>query len=413
MSGCPAAGRTDPPPAYPFEPFDGRLSPRLAEIAASQPVMRVRLHGGRPVWLVTGYDEVRFVLTDRRLTRAIGSQLGALGPRGEAWQYRCLGMDGAPHAALRRLAARAFTARRVQAMLPAIESLTDELLDDLLRQGPPADLVSRLAFPLPMGIICRLLGVPEADRALFAAWSDVLMTTTGHTAAQVAAANDELTTYLRQRVRIARDPGQDLLTVWITARDNGDELAEEEILHLAVAVLVAGHETTANAIGNALWFLLEHPGEADRLQAEPAALPAAVEELLRLQQPSNVFRLQIATAPVEIGGIRIRPGEAVMALPFVANRDSRAFDDPHGFSPDRPGDHLAFGTGPHFCLGAALARAELRVVLGAVLTRMSGVRLAVPREAIRRKQDVMVTGLAELPVTWDPTEDTAKESRRG
>jgi cytochrome P450 len=389
-------------PDYPFEPFDGRLSPRLADAAATQPVMRVRLRG-RPVWLVTGYDEVRHVLTDRRLTRAIGSQLGAIGPGGTPWRHRSLGMDGPPHAALRRLAARAFTARRVQAMLPAIQAQTDELFAELLRHGPPADLVSRLAFPLPMNIICRLLGVPSADRARFAAWSDVLMTTTGHTTDQIATTNDELTTYLRQRVQRARHgPGEDLLTSWTTARDGGDELAEEEVLHLAIAVLVAGHETTANAIGNALWFLIEHSQEANRLRSEPDTLPAAIEELLRLQQPSDVFRLQIAMAPVEIGGIRIRPGDAVMALPFVANRDSRAFNRPHCFTPGRGGDHLAFGTGPHYCLGAALARAELHIVLHTVLTRMPGLRMAVPRDAVGRKQEVMVGGLAELPVTWDP-----------
>lgn len=389
-------------PEYPFAPFAGRLSPELAALAVRAPLVRVRMPFAGTVWLVTGHEQVRTVLTDVRFTRAIGSQLGALGPQGEAWRHRSLGMDGPPHIDLRRLASRAFTPRRIQAVEPRIQQLTDELLGALVATGPPGDLVAGLAFPLPMGMICFLLGVPEEDRERFAAWSDVIMTTSGHPPAEIAAANAELTDYLRRRVAAKRrEPGADLLSAWLAAADGSDELAEAEILHLAVAVLVAGHETTVNAIGNALWFLLGNPAEADRLRADPALLPAAVEELLRLQQPSDVFRIQIATAEVELAGVRIRAGEAVMAMPFVANRDVTVFDGADAYDPGRPGgDHLAFGYGAHYCLGAALARAELRIVLGGVLARFPGLRPAVPLESLGWKQDVMVSGLVELPVTW-------------
>ena len=332
---------------YPFEIFRGDLPGELLHMVEHEKVSRVRLPDGRLVWLVLGYDEVSTVLTDVRFRRSGG----AYDPGSEAaagCPVRDLSMDGAAHTDLRRLAARAFTPRRIDSYRPRIQAITDELLDRMERRGSPADLVADLVVPLPAIVICELLGVPAADREQFAEWDKALMAVDTHGATETAQATIAMRAYLRKRLAEKRAaPGADLLSAWAEAQADDPSLTDEEIIGLAVTVLVGGREIGSISVG--MRALFQHPDVMDRLRAEPALLPAAVDELLRFTSLSPTFLEQTVMAPVELGGVALRAGDVVMPLPWAANRDPAKFARPGELRIDRsPNLHLTFGVGPHF-----------------------------------------------------------------
>ncbi|MEU8526642.1 cytochrome P450 [Streptomyces sp. NPDC048629] len=387
---------------YPGQAFRGDPPP-LPE----GPVARVRLPSGDPVWLVTGYAEVRSALNHPMLARI--SEEGADDPKagsvtlsGRRHAHRTLQLDGPPHTSLRALASKAFTAQRVAGLRDRIQELTDTYLDRMEETGKPADLVSTLAYPLPIAVICELLGVPPEDQKLFVEWTDKLVTITGVRPEEVAAARGSLVAYLRDRLEAKRaDPGDDLLSVWAAVQESDDRLVDEEVLHLAEMVLVGGFETTVNAIGAGMWRLFQNPDELDALKADPGLIPGAVEELLRFQPQAPMFLIFIARDDFELGGVTIRKGEGVMPLPFAANRDPSRFPDPDRFDVRRKGNgHITFGHGPHVCLGAALARMELEVAIGTLLRRFPGLRPAASLTELDWRSDRLVNGLRELPVAW-------------
>lgn len=386
---------------YPGQEFAGHPVP-----VPTEPVSRVRLPTGDAAWLVTGFDEVRTVLTHPALSRATedtdpqmstGGRLGGDGPRD-----RTLDLDGTPHADLRRLATTALNPRRVLEMRPRIQELTNELLDGLERGGRPGDLVAALAHPLPMGIVCELLGVPKADQRKFSAWSAAITSVTNHSREAVADVYAEVGTYLFKSLAAKRErPGSDLISRWLGAQNNSEQLTDTEIVHLSLAVLVAGHETTVNAIGSGVWRLFQEPEALAALRADPDLLPGAVDELLRFQPQGATFRMLVAREDVTVGKVVIRAGEGVMPLPFIANRDPRRFTDPDRFDIRRTDNrHITFGHGPHACFGAVLARTELEVALGTLLRRFPGLRPAQPVESLTWRTGQLVGGLVELPVTW-------------
>ncbi|GHF69440.1 cytochrome P450 [Streptomyces mashuensis] len=394
------------PATCPFDPYPYNeaagleLSGRYEEVRRAEGLRRVRLPYGEPAWLVTRYEDARFVLGDRRFSRAACVDHDE--PRQSAAQINSgiLAMDPPDHTRLRRLVTKAFTVQRVERLRPDIRALTGSLLDDMVAAGPPADLVDAFALPLPVSVICRLLGVPEEDRPLFRKWSDDALSTSSLTAEEAEASREELRAYMAGLVaeRRAR-PADDLMTALIEARDQEDRLSEPELIDLCVAVLVAGHETTATQIPNFVCTLLDRPGELARLREDPGLIPSAVEELLRFVPLGTAAASpRYATEDVEVGGTWVRKGEPVLVAVGAANRDERRFAAPDTLDVGREGNqHLGFGHGVHHCLGAPLARVELQEALRGLVLRLPGLHVAGD---IVWKTEMLVRGPRSMPVGW-------------
>jgi cytochrome P450 len=390
---------------FPFsEPVGLTVDTVFGQLRETEPVSRIRLPFGGEGWLVTRYADVRAVLTDRRFSRAaaVGEDLPRLTvepPGGSAMAI----LDPPEHTRLRRLVAQAFTARRVAGLRPRVEALTAALLDDLVAAGPPADLVAGFALPLPITVICELLGVPVADRDRFGDRAARLLSSTAYTREEVSAAVDELSDYLCDLIgeRRAR-PADDLVSALVRARDDEDRLSELELVTLCGTLLGAGYENTANTIAGFTFRLLTEPALRHRLRAEPALVPAAVEELLRHSMAGlGVSHPRVATEDLDLGGARIAAGDAVFVSLPAANHDPAAFADPDRLDPDRePAPHLAFGHGIHHCLGAPLARLELTAALTALLARLPGLRLDCAPEEVPWKLGLTVRGPRSLPIAW-------------
>jgi len=279
----------------------------------------------------------------------------------------------------------------------------DGLVADMVKQGPPADLVEAVSTPLPVTVICELLGVPVADRDIFRAGADAALSTTSMTPEQRVAARNELGAYMAGLVaqRRAR-PTDDLLGALVVARDEQDRLSETELIQLSMGVLIAGHETTLNQIGNFTYLLLTHPDELARLRDHQDQIPAAVEELLRyVPLGAGAGFVRMATEDVELSGVTVRKGEGVLVAIHAANRDPGVFDEPQGLVWDRETNpHMGFGHGAHHCLGAPLARMELQVAIGSLLHHFPDLALAVPPNQVPWKSGALVRGPQSLPVTW-------------
>ncbi|WP_414166952.1 cytochrome P450 [Streptoverticillium reticulum] len=389
------------PAAYPFNEAAGlELSEQYAEVRAHEGLPRVQLPYGEPAWLVTRYADARLVLGDQRFSRA--ACVAHDEPRQSESQNNTgiLSMDPPDHSRLRRLVAGAFTVQRMERLRTDIRALAGSLLDEMVAAGQPADLVDAFALPLPVSVICRMLGVPEADRPLFRKWSDDALSTSSLTAEEAEASRQELRAYMAELIAGHRvRPADDLMTSLIEARDQGDRLSEEELIDLCVAVLVAGHETTATQIPNFVHTLLDRPGELARLGADPALIPAAVEELLRFVPMGMAAGIpRYATEDVEVGGTLVREGEAVLVSMGAANRDDRRFAAPDALDLSRTGNqHLGFGHGVHHCLGAPLARVELQEALRALSLRLPGLHVAGD---IVWKTQMLVRGPRSMPVGW-------------
>ncbi len=391
-----------PPSAIPYD-----TGAELRALIRARPVTHVELPDGRTAWLVTGYDEVREVLIDRRYSRALAAAPDRPKRGLEVVIAKSLlGMDPPEHSRLRRLAAAAFTERRMQALRPRVAALVSELIDEMVTGPRPVDLVRAFSLPLPANVICALLGVPADDVEKFHGWSDTLMGGWNRTEDQMAAAYHAITDYMTELVGLKREqPADDLITVLIAARDEGDRLTEEELVRFSWGLLLAGHETTANMINMSLVALCHQPDQMARLRADPDMIPGAVEEIMRFVQfggDVTVPLARVTTEEVRLGGVTIPAGEAVLPMLNAANRDPSMFDDPDRFDLSRePKSHLGFGAGAHHCLGAQLARMELQEAYRGLLGRLPGLRMAVPLEEIRFKPDQLVASMRELPVTWD------------
>jgi cytochrome P450 len=390
---------------YPFSPPDRLvLDPFLNDLREREPVSRIRLPYGGESWLVTRYRDVQTVLSDHRFSRAAatGPDVPRMTPE-PGGAASILMTDPPEHTRLRRLVARAFSSRQVQRMRPRVAALADELLTAMADGGPPGDLVEEFALPLPVAVICELLGVPYTDRTRFRGWVQAVMSTTAYTPEQVREALDEFSDYVAELVEQRRaTPTDDLLGALVRTRDEDQLLSEEELLTFIGVLLVGGHENTANQIANFSYTLLTRPELLVRLRERPDLLPQAVEELLRyLVIGAGVTFARICTEDVELSGVRMKRGDAVMVSLATANRDPVVFPDPDGVDLTRAHNpHLVFGSGIHHCLGAALARMELQVAIGALIMRFPALRLAVPADAVPWKTGLIVRGPAALPVAW-------------
>ncbi|MEV1289165.1 cytochrome P450 [Micromonospora sp. NPDC049679] len=391
--------------AYPFNPPDRlNVDPFYVQLRRQEPLIRVRLPFGEEAWLATRHADVRTVLGDPRFSRAasVGRDEPRITPR--QMEGGILSMDPPEHTRLRRLVAKAFTARRVEQLRPRARQVADELLARMIAAGPPADLVEDFATPLPITVICELLGVPLADQDRFHVWSEAIVSTTSLTPEQIRGYIDNLYAYMAELVaQRRRQPTDDLIGALVQARDaDHDRLTETEMVQLAAGLLAAGHETTVTQIPNFVYVLLTHPDELARLRAEPELVPGAVEELLRyvpLGVASSFARY--ALEDVELGGVLVRAGEPVVGSLSSANRDGEVFADPDALDFTRAANpHLGFGHGVHHCIGAQLARMELQVALAALLHHLPGLRLAVPEPSLEWKSGMLVRGLRTMPVAW-------------
>lgn len=389
--------------AYPFGPVERlEVDPKLAEICGEQPVLRVSLPYGGDAWLVTRHADVRTVLADPRFSRAaaVGEEI----PRTVATglpSTSMLSMDPPEHSRLRRRVANSFTVRRVEALRPRVQHIVNGLLDTMLAAGGPSDLTQTLTWPLPITVICELLGVPVADRDRFNVWVDGLLMLSDPVRSMEA--RGLLNDYLAGLVALRRTtPTDDLLGELANVADEEDRLLDEELVSLGVNLLSAGQEATANQLGNFVYTLLTRPDLWQKLVADPALVPDAVEELSRIIPISaSAGFTRIAIEDVELSGQTIRAGDAVVAELGIANRDPEVFDHPEEIDFHRGNvPHVTFGHGVHHCLGAQLARMELRVVLESLLRRLPGLRLAVPVEQISWRTNRLIRGVDALPVSW-------------
>ncbi|MFF4754544.1 cytochrome P450 family protein [Streptomyces sp. NPDC002514] len=380
--------RTDPHPVY-------------ARLRERGPVHRVRLpapDGHHVMWIVVGHEEARAALADPRLAKD-GSRIGMTFLDEEMIGKYLLVADPPLHTRLRGLVTRAFTMRRVEELRPRIQEITERLLDEMLPRGR-ADLVDALAFPLPITVICELLGVPELDRAEFRKMSTEAVAPTS--AQTEYDAFVRLAAYLTELIEDKRcaGPGDDLLSDLIrTTAEDGDRLSPQELRGMAFLLLVAGHETTVNLITNGVHALLTHPAQLAALRADTTLLDGMVEETLRYEGPVENATFRYAAEPLEIGGTPIARGEPVMIGLTAADRDPARYPDPDRFDIRRDTrGHLAFGHGIHYCLGAPLARLEARTAIGSLLARAPGLTLDGPPGDWL--PGMLMRGTRSLPVRW-------------
>jgi len=370
------------------------------------PVTPVVLPGGGRFWLVTRYPDVRAALADPRLYKDWAGKL-----TGPDWvpdevtgylSVHLLNADPPDHTRLRKLVSRAFTARRVADLRPRVEAITASLLDALTAGATAGsaevDLIETFAFPLPVTVICELLGVPVRDRDRFKEWSHAVVADDDQSDFRTTGA--EMFYYFTDLVAAKRArPADDLVSALIEASDSGDALNERELIAMLFLLLIAGHETTTNLIASGTLALLSHPSELTRLRSEPALLPGAVEELLRFANPLNHATERFTMEPVEIGGVTIPAREWVLCVTSSANRDPSRFGSPDTLDVAREaGGHLAFGHGIHHCVGAPLARLEGEVAFGALLSRFPELALAVDPAELRWRKSSLIHGLEALPV---------------
>lgn len=389
------------PLAYPFNGFeDLRLADDYRRAQAQPGLTRIRLPFGEPAWLATRYDEVRLVLSDKRFSRAEATRRTDV-PRAFA---RVAGgivmMDPPDLTRIRKLVTQAFTQRQVESLRPHVRSLSHALIDRMLAKGPSADLVEDYALPIPISVICELLGVPEDDQAKFRVWNDSLLSTDASAAEQTQRHLGELAQYIMGLMTARRaEPRDDLMTALLAAHDDGDRLSAQEMVPLCIAILVAGYEGTSSQIPNFMHTLLEHPDAQERLRREPDLIDGAVEELLRfVPLASAAMFVHYATEDVQVGDTLVRQGEPVFASIGAANHDPQRFKLPEELDFDRDArGHFAFGCGMHACVGATLARVELQEALRALLERMPPLRLAGP---VTWKTQSFFRGPTHMPVSW-------------
>ncbi len=395
--------------------------PFYARWRNNAPVFRTTLADKQNAWIVTRYDDVLSVLKDERFgkdkTKALSfDQLARLPWTPSIFkplERNMLDVDQADHTRLRNLVHQAFTPRLIDNMRERVQALTDELFDTV-EAGGRMDLIHDYALPLPATIIAEILGVPARDRHKFHRWSNAMLSAKPSTWGKLKIIPHVLAfmRYIRKMCRMRQlEPRDDLISALVQASEAGDRLSEDELMSMIVLLLVAGHETTVNLIGNGVVALLEHPDELERLRNDPALIKPAIEELLRYDAPVQLATERYTREEVTIAGATIPRGELVFAALASANRDERQFDRPDTLDIERdPNRHLSFGQGVHFCLGASLARLEGQIAINTLLRRAPDLRLAVSPERLRHRPTLILRGLESLPVTFSRRRDSVVQT---
>lgn len=406
---CPHAQTPALPPELAMTSPDFVREPyRLfAQMRANAPVHRMQLHNGDPLWLVSRHADVVRVLRDTEyFTVESPHNHALLELESEATQrifdYQMLNFDGAEHKRLRRLVAKAFTPRYISSLAPRIQTIADQLLDEVMADRK-MDFIRDFAFPLPLIVIGEMLGFATHDRERLRQWSSaitasIMTVTDAHTNAQL----EEFIAYLEAQIADKRaNPGDDLLTAMVHASDEGQQLSGDELLSMTALLVFAGHETTVNLLGNGMYALFQHPDQLARLCTEPDLIPQAIEEMLRYCGPIVSVAPRFVRADVELGGQLLRTGEAILVAVMSANHDASVCPMADSFDLSRTeSKHVAFGQGNHFCLGAPLARLEARIALQTVFARCPDIRLDPGAGAVEWRGNQSLRGLNALPVVW-------------
>ncbi|MFD8026713.1 cytochrome P450 [Streptomyces lavendulae] len=389
------------PRVCPYQP-----PPEYERLGERGPLSRVTLFDGRVVWLVTGYPEARQLLADRRISAdRQRPDYPAVAPRFQAEVAKRLvliGMDPPAHDEHRQLLNPYFSRKRVEELRPVVQGIVDQYVDRMLEKGPPADLVRDFALPVPSRVISEILGLPAEDLDFFQEASRCLLQATTREESQKAGG--ELVGYLDRLATLRRtEPGPGLIGLLARDEVGAGRLSHADLVQMALVILVAGHETSASTIALGTITLLDHPELLARMRADPAGVPAAVEEILRCVAVTDLAGVRVATEDIPVAGEVIRAGEGVLLSATMANRDPRVHEDPTAFDTGRTGRrHLSFGYGIHQCLGQSLARMELEVAFATLFTRIPTLRLAVPADRLptRPPGSGTVQGVNEMPVTW-------------
>jgi cytochrome P450 len=379
-----------------------------AELRQKCPVAHVTLPSGDAALLVTRYEDVRQVLADPRFPRSgEGAARQADTESGGVFNSdmaKAMPQRGERHQQWRRMITKWFTVKRMRALTPRIEAMADQLVDGMRAHGAPADLKAHFGFPLPVWVICDMLGVPDSDRDRFAHWSDSMLSLTRYTQAEMDTAAAEFAEYMGHHVRAKRaDPGDDLLSDLITTSDAaGGTLSDTVLVYTGQGLLVAGHETTANMIGKMVALLLADRSRWEALLADDSLVQTTVEEALRFDPHPGVGMQRFLTEDLRLADETTLPaGATIMCSMGAANRDETVYAEAGRMDLTRsPNAHLSFGVGPHSCIGQPLARTELQVALRVLLRRLPGLRLAVEPEHLQTVDGLAVGGFRELPVSW-------------
>jgi cytochrome P450 len=404
-SAAPAAPQSPPSFPFPVDPHVG-IPAEYAERRASCPFGKVRLPSGDEAVLLVTYADAAAALADTRLSHnltAPGSPRITAGPSFFDDPENLLNKEGADHLRIRRIVASAFTPRRIERWKPTIAAVAGELIDAMESAGSPADLVSDYCFQLPVRIICKLLGVPERDRGSFRDWSNAFVSAARMEPQQRAGLMREFSAYTAALLAAKRaEPGDDLIDDLIAARDGADRLTESELVYLVAGLIAAGNETTSNMLSRSVLTLLRDGGGLWRqLVGDPDLIPAAVDELLRYNPLGNGAALRLAVEDVELPSGTVRAGDAVLIATSAALRDEAVYPDPDAVRFDREAPvQIVFGAGPHYCLGAHLAKAELRIGLGLLIERLPGLRLAADPLTLSYTEGEVLSSLVSLPVAW-------------
>ncbi|WP_406012664.1 cytochrome P450 [Streptomyces sp. NBC_00984] len=382
-----------------FADFTANPYPYYEKLRAAGPVHTVRTDEFERVWLVVGYEEARAVLADQRFAKDWRGLPGAPAESDPIF-LNMLELDAPHHTRLRKLVAREFTARRVEALRPRVQQIADELLDAMVPAGR-ADLVDALAFPLPMTVICELIGVPDLDRDAFRRLSNGVVTPASPE--QEFEAVRAMNEYLRELIEDKRcSPGDDLMSALVRTRDEeGDGLSPDELVGMAFLLLVAGHETTVNLIANGVRALLDHPRQLAALRDDPELIGGAVEEMLRYDGPVETATFRYPREQVEIGRRVVPAGAPVLVSLAGADRDRGRYPEPDTFDIRRDAQgHLAFGHGVHFCVGAPLARMEGRIAIRTLLERCPSLASDAEGGELDWIPGMLIRGVRGLPVRW-------------
>ncbi|MGW4065177.1 cytochrome P450 [Amycolatopsis sp. NPDC004747] len=395
-------------PRLPFDrPNVLEIAPLFEVLRRRGPVVAVTTPAGDPAWLVTGFDQVRAAFTDPRFGRSHPAPEEASLLSDAVFLSRPQGdheTEHVQHERMRRLLVPAFSANRIRRLAGHIQELADgcfAAMERAARGGEPVDLHEHLSFPLPVLVICELLGVPYEDRELFRRLSDRMSRMDIGTGSD--AALDEFAAYMsRLAAAKRRAPGQDVVSDMVRAQAADPTLGDDDLARLAAGLLFAGHETTANRIDLGVLYLLTDLARRDALAADPEnRVHGVVEEILRMAAPSGLGVLRYAHEDVELGGVRIARGDALVLSIAAANRDETVFPAAETFDPERkPNSHVSFAYGGWFCIGASLARTELRVVFGSLFRRFPGLRLAVGVDELRIRANRVTGGVDRVPVLW-------------
>ncbi|HTK07278.1 MAG TPA: cytochrome P450 [Ktedonobacteraceae bacterium] len=384
-----------------------------ARLRAQEPLSSIELGEGDTFWVATNYDDAIAILKDRRFVKET-EQLSLPGDTQKsnifksnselfAWRRDMLMVDPPDHTRLRNLVSKAFTPRMIEQLRPRIQQITNDLLDAVQNQGQ-MDLISDFAFPLPITVISEMLGIPVADRPQFRAWTRALLTINEQALRDEANASADKAFYHYIKALLAEKrehPGSDLISNLLHAEENGDVLNENELISTIFLLIVAGHETTVNLIGNGVMALLQFSEQKELLQHDATLLPSAIEELLRYTSPVTLSTPRWASEDIVMHDKTIHKGDIIMVSLAAANTDPQQFPDPDLLDITRQeNQQVAFGKGIHYCLGAPLARLEAQIAIGTLLQRLPHLRLAKSPDQLHWIRTFILRGLTALPVTF-------------